>query len=93
MRTSTDVRERAKAIVCTPPPMRRSASRWPVSSAELRMPSSSLATGGLTTRMCFRPAGAPLSSISSTGASRTRSASSRGFAIVALAQMKIGSAP
>ena len=54
------------------------------------MPSSSLATGGLMTRMCLRPDGAPLSSTSSTGASRMRSASSLGLAMVALAQMKIG---
>ena len=67
--------------------------RCPVSSAEPRMPSSGFATGGLTTRMCFRPRGAPLSVIRSTGLSSSRSASSPGLAMVALAQMKTGSAP
>ncbi len=41
----------------------------------------------------LRPAGAPLSSISVTGASITRSASSWGLAIVAEQQMKMGSEP
>ena len=74
-------------------PISLSASRCPVRRADPRMPSCSLATGGLITRTWRRPDGAPLSSTSSTGAPMIRSASWAGFAIVAEAQMKTGSDP
>jgi hypothetical protein len=57
------------------------------------MPSSLFTTGGLTNRNAFSPRGAPLSSTSSNGRSVRRSASSRGLAIVADEQTKIGSDP
>ena len=57
------------------------------------MPSSRFTTGGLTKRNSFSPRGAPLSSTSANGCSVSRSASSRGLAMVADEQMNFGSDP
>jgi hypothetical protein len=57
------------------------------------MPSSRFTTGGFTNTKNFSPRGAPLSAMSENGRSARRSASSRGFAIVADEQMNCGSEP
>ena len=57
------------------------------------MPSCALTTGGLTNRKNFSPRGAPFFSTSSNERPVSPSASSRGFAIVADEQMKMGSEP
>ncbi len=57
------------------------------------MPSAWFTTGGFTNTNTFSPRGAPLRSTSSNGASVSRSASSRGFAIVADEQMNTGCEP
>ena len=69
---------------------RRAASRL---RYDRRMPSSRLTTGGLTKTKNFSPRGAPLSATSANGRSASRSASSRGLAIVADEQMICGSEP
>ena len=57
------------------------------------MPSSRLTTGGFTNTNHFSPRGAPLSPTSANGRSVSRSASSRGLAIVADEQMNTGEDP
>ena len=68
--------------------MRRVSLRY-----ERRMPSWWFTTGGLTKTKNFSPRGAPLRSTSSNGCSVSRSASSRGFAIVADEHRNTGSDP
>ncbi len=57
------------------------------------MPSAWFTTGGLANTKTFSPFGAPLSSTNSNARSVSRSASSRGFAMVADEQMNTGSDP
>ncbi len=57
------------------------------------MPSWRFTTGGFTKTNSFSPRGAPLRLTSSKDRSVSRSASSRGFAIVADEQMNTGSDP
>ena len=89
------MRERAKTIVCT-----SLARKLPGQSVRLQqrasaaMPSSWCTSGGLYSAKTLRAAGAPFSSISvRSSAPVTRTASSRGLAIVADAQMNCGLEP
>ena len=57
------------------------------------MPSCELTTGGLTSAKIFSPRGAPLRSTSTNRSPVSRSASSRGLAMVADEQMNSGVDP
>ena len=83
VRISVDSRLCAKTISCRPRFRNSIATRRVSARYDRRMPSCALTTGGLTNRKYFSPRGAPFFSTSSNGSPTSRSASSRGLAIVA----------
>ena len=80
-------------MVFTPIFRSRVARSWDSLTTPRRMPCTGSTSGGLYSTKCRSPAGAPLSSMSFTGISSTRSVSSRGLPMVAEQQMNWGCAP
>ena len=91
--TSTSSRAFANTIVFKPSFTAARAIRVLCERADARRPRSGFTTGGFQISRRFAPCGAPDSVTAVTGSPSRRSASSRGFAIVAEQRMNVGFAP
>ncbi len=83
----------ANTMICRPRLRNSIATRRVSAKYERRIPSCALTTGGFTKMKYFSPRGAPLFSTNSKGAPVSRSARSRGLAMVADEQMNVGDDP
>ncbi len=80
-------------MVCTPPSTQRGGKLLRGDGAALAQAALGVEDGRVVEDDVLFAAGAPFSSISATGCSISRAASSAGLAMVALAQMNCGRLP